>query len=167
MPLKLDENTKRFIGILGKIPMFQRLLPVQSLEILKICRPRTFDNLEVLIEHGSKSTEMYILLSGQLTVRGPAGTTIATLTPLTSVGEMGIITGQPRTATVVSVGKSNIFEISKIKFEVMLKKFPDIGFVIFRNIILTLPNRLDTTNQQLTEKTREVDRLNIEGQPVG
>lgn len=164
MPLKLDENTKRFIGILGKIPMFQRLLPVQSLEI---CRPRTFDNLEVLIKHGSKSTEMYILLSGQLTVRGPAGTTIATLTPLTSVGEMGIITGQPRTATVVSVGKSNAFEISKIKFEVMLKKFPDIGFVIFRNIILTLPNRLDTTNQQLTEKNREVDRLNIEGQPVG
>ena len=80
---------------------------------------------------------------------------------------MGIITGQPRTATVVSVGKSNAFEISKIKFEVMLKKFPDIGFVIFRNIILTLPNRLDTTNQQLTEKNREVDRLNIEGQPVG
>ena len=68
MPLKLDENTKRFIGILGKIPMFQRLLPVQSFEI---CRPRTFDNLEVLIKHGSKSTEMYILLSGQLTVRVP------------------------------------------------------------------------------------------------
>ena len=77
-----------------------------------------------------------------------------------------IITGQPRTATVVSVGKSNVFEISKIKFEVMLKKFPDIGFVIFRNIILTLSNRLDTTNQQLTEKSREIERLNTEGQAI-
>ena len=74
--MKLDENTKRFISILSKIPMFQRLLPVQSMEILKICRPRTFDNLEVLTQYGSKSTEMYILLSGQLSVRGPAGTTI-------------------------------------------------------------------------------------------
>ena len=166
MPTKLDDNTRRFISILGKIPMFQRLLPVQSLEILKICRPRAFDSLEVLTAHGSKSTEMYILLSGQLSVRGPAGTTIATLTPLESVGEMGIITGQPRTATVVSVGKSNVFEISKIKFEVMLKKFPDIGFVIFRNIILTLSNRLDTTNQQLTEKSREIERLNTEGQAI-
>ena len=48
----------------------------------------------------------------------------------------------------------------------MLKKFPDIGFVIFRNIILTLSNRLDTTNQQLTEKSREVERLNTEGQAI-
>lgn len=157
--MQITENTKRFIGILAKIPMFQRLQPVQALEILKICKPTSFDDRETLCEHGSKSTEMYILLSGKLVITAPDGTALTTLSPITSVGEMGIITNQPRTANVIAEGKTNVFEISKIKFEVLLKKFPDIGFVIFRNIIQTLSSRLDNTNQQLVESQREAEML--------
>ena len=157
--MEINENTKRFIGILAKIPMFQRLQPVQALEILKICKPTSFDDHETLVEHGSKSTEMYILLSGQLVVTAPDGTALTKLSPITSVGEMGIITNQPRTANVIAAGKTSVFEISKIKFEVLLKKFPDIGFVIFRNIILTLSSRLDNTNQQLVESQKEAEML--------
>ena len=157
--MEINENTKRFIGILSKIPMFQRLQPVQALEILKICKPTSFDDRETLVEYGSKSTEMFILLSGKLIITGPDGTALTTLSPITSVGEMGIITNQPRTANVIASGSTNVFEISKIKFEVLLKKFPDIGFVIFRNIITTLSTRLDNTNQQLVESQREAELL--------
>jgi CRP-like cAMP-binding protein len=163
--MEINENTKRFIGILAKIPMFQRLLPVQALEILKICKPRSFDDRECLVEHGGKSTEMYILLSGKLVVLAPDGTTLTTLSPITSVGEMGIITNQPRTANVIATGKANVFEISKIKFEVLLKKFPDVGFVIFRNIIQTLSSRLDNTNQQLVQSQKEPELLRS-GDPI-
>ena len=62
-------------------------------------------------------------------------------------------------ANVIASGATNVFEISKIKFEVLLKKFPDIGFVIFRNIIQTLSSRLDNTNQQLVESQREAEFL--------
>jgi CRP-like cAMP-binding protein len=157
--MEINETTKRFIGILAKIPMFQRLQPVQALEILKICKPTSFDDHETLVQHGSKITEMYILLSGKLVVTAPNGTALTTLSPITSVGEMGIITNQPRTANVIASGKTSVFEISKIKLEVLLKKFPDIGFVIFRNIILTLSSRLDNTNQQLVESQREAEML--------
>ena len=163
--MEINESTKRFIGILAKIPMFQRLQPVQALEILKICKPATFDDRETLVAHGSKSTEMYILLSGKLIVTAPDGTALTTLSPITSVGEMGIITNQPRTANVICSGKANVFEISKIKFEVLLKKFPDVGFVIFRNIIQTLSSRLDSTNQHLVESQREAEHLRT-GQPA-
>jgi len=157
--MEITENNKRFLGILAKIPMFQRLQPFQALEILKICRPTSFDDRETLVEHGSKSNEMYILLSGNLVVTGPDGTALTTLSPITSVGEMGIITNQPRTANVIASGKANVFGISKIKFEVLMKKFPDMGFVIFRNIIQTLSMRLDNTNQQLVESQREAELL--------
>ncbi len=123
--MEINENTKRFIGILAKI----------------------------------KSTEMYILLSGKLIVTAPDGTALAKLSPITSVGEIGIITNQPRTTNAIVSGKANVFEISKIKFEVLLKKFPNIGFVIFRNIIQTLSARLDNTNQQLVESQRKAGHL--------
>ena len=135
-------------------------------QLLNICQPGALKDGDELCRSDTRSDEMYILLTDQLSVVTAEGLRVATILPVTTVGEMGIITGQPRTATVVSVGKSNVFEISKIKFEVMLKKFPAIGFVIFRNIILALSNRLDTTNQQLTEKSREIERLNTEGQAI-
>ena len=163
--MEITENNKLFISILAKIPMFQRLQPVQALEILKICKPTSFDDRETLVAHGSKSTEMYILLSGKLVVTAPDGTALTTLIPITSVGEMGIITNQPRTANVIVSGKASVFEISKIKLEVLLKKFPDIGFVVFRNIILTLSDRLDNTNQQLVESQHEAELLRL-GEPT-
>ena len=154
--MKLEDSTRRFIHILEKIPMFQRLTPSQALEILKICTPKSFSAKEAVVEHGSKSTEMFILLSGKLVVIAPEGTGLTQLTPITSVGEMGVITGQPRSATVVVAEKANVFVLSRIKFEVLIKKFPDVGFVIFRNIIQTLSQRLGSTNDQLADANREL-----------
>ena len=163
--MEITENTKRFIGILAKIPIFRRLQPVQALEILKVCKPTPFDDRETLMAHGSKSKEMYILLSGTLVVTAPDRTALPNLSPITSVRVMGIITNDPRTANVIASGKTSVFEIRKIKFEVLFKKNPDIGFVIFRNIILTLSNRLDNTNQQLVESRHEAETLRS-GAPI-
>jgi CRP-like cAMP-binding protein len=143
--------------------MFQRLLPRQSLEILKICRPRSFSDREVVFEYGHKSAEMHILLSGTLAVNASDGTRIAELSPITSVGEMGVITGEPRTATVVAFKRASVFELSKIKLEVLLKKYPDIGFVIYRNIIGLLSERLDNTNKDLISCQQELAEIKSTG----
>ena len=93
---KLSENTRRFVHILDKIPLFQRLTPAQAVENLKICKPQSFSQKEVLCEFGSKSTEMHILLLGKLVVTAQDGTALTSLTPITTVGEMGVIKAQPR-----------------------------------------------------------------------
>lgn len=93
---KLSKNTRRFVRILDKIPLFQRLIPAQAVEILKICKPQSFSQKKVLCKFGSKSTEMHILLSGKLVVTTQDGTALTSLTPITTVGEMGVIKAQPR-----------------------------------------------------------------------
>lgn len=158
----VSENAKRFLNILGKIPMFQRLMPAQALEILKICVPKSLGDRQLVCEFGTKSTEMYILLSGTLVVMAPDGTPLTRLSPITTVGEMGVITGQPRSATVVADKKASIFVLSKIKFEVLMKKYPDIGFVIYRNIIQILSQRLENTNQQLVDSQHSLAQLKSE-----
>ncbi len=138
-------------------------MPRQSLEILKICKPRSFGDREMLFECGRKSTEMHILLSGTLTITAADGTRIAELSPITSVGEMGVITGEPRTATVVAFKRASVFELSKIKLEVLLKKYPDIGFLIYRNIIGILSGRLNNTNKDLIACQQELVEIKSAG----
>jgi len=157
--MQIPLHTQRFIHIIGKIPMFRGLKPNEALEILKVCKPRTFSNLEQVCAHGTPSMEMFVLLAGKLAVTALDGTTLTHLTPITIVGEMGLITGQPRSATVIAEQQSSTFEISKLKFDVLMKKSPEIGFKIYRNIIFILSHRLDSNNSQLAECQRELSNL--------
>ena len=133
------------------------------MKILKICKAQAFRDQEMLCEHGSKSTEMFILLSGSLSVHTKDGIQITSPSPIKTVGEMGVITGQPRSATVVADRKASVLEISKIKLEVLLKKYPDIGFLIYRNIIDILSHRLDETNHKLSGTQQELSELKQTG----
>ena len=157
--MQLTDNTRRFIQIIDKIPMFQRLKPNQALEILKLCKPCAFSNREIVCEHGTRSAEMYILLNGKLVVTAPDATPLTTLSPVTIVGEMGLVTGRPRSATVIAEGPSSVFEISKLKFDIVLKKYPEIGSIIYRNIIHILSQRLDGNNKLLAASQRELANM--------
>lgn len=152
--MNFNNNTRRFIQIIDKIPMFEGLKPVQALEILKVCKPRGFSHHEILCKHGTRSTEMFVLLTGELLVTAIDGTPLTKLTPITIVGEMGLITGAPRSANVIAEKQASVFEISKIKFDVLMKKSPDIGFRIFRNIIGILSERLENNNKQLASSQK-------------
>ena len=136
--------------------MFQGLKPVQALEILKVCKPRGFSDRETLCKHGTRSTEMYVLLSGNLVVTAIDGTPLTQLSPITIVGEMGLVTGSPRSANVMASQQVSVFEISKLKFDVLMKKSPDIGFRIYRNIIHILSERLENNNHQLAQSQRSL-----------
>jgi CRP/FNR family transcriptional regulator, cyclic AMP receptor protein len=157
--MNFNNNTRRFIQIIDKIPMFEGLKPVQALEILKVCRPKMFSDREIVCQHGSRSSEMYILLSGKLRVTATDGTPLTELSPITIVGEMGLVTGSPRSANVVAIQQTSVFEISKIKFDVLMKKSPDIGFRIYRNIILILSQRLENNNSQLASSNRALAKM--------
>ena len=161
--MNLTANTRRFIQILDKVPMFQRLKPHQALEVLKLCRPITVMTGELICRHGTESTEMYILLSGIFQIQAYDGTLLTRLSPVNIVGEMGLITGHPRSATVLAEQQGSILEISKIKFDVLLKKHPEIGYLIYRNIIHILSQRLEDTNTQLAASQRQITKL--QGQP--
>jgi CRP-like cAMP-binding protein len=102
---------------------------------------------------------MFVLLTGTLSVTALEGTVLTSLSPITIVGEMGLITGQPRSATVVAESQISVFEISKLKFEILMKKYPEIGFKTYRNIIHILSERLDNNNTLLASGQRELASL--------
>ena len=69
----------------------------------------------------------------------------------------------PGAATVIASKSSSVFLVSKLKFEVLIKKFPNIGFVIYRNIIQILSERLGTTNKQLVTSQKNLSEIREKG----
>lgn len=155
----MHEAAQKFVKIIAKIPMFQGLTPGQVLEVLRAVEGRTFSPKQVVCEVGSKSSEMYILLAGQLVVRSRDGMPLATIDPIVTVGEMGLITGHPRSATVIAVKQSNTLVLSKMKFDLLLKRSPEAGLTIFRNLIGTLTDRISENNKQVASYQRQLESL--------
>lgn len=145
------ERTKILIQTIKKIPLFAGLGPSQIQAVLGVCVPKRYEVGEVLCTSGTTPDEMYILLSGELAVVTADGTRVATLSPVTTVGEMGIITRQERVATVEAVKASNILILKKVSLDAMLKKDGAAELRIYRNIVGILADKIVSDNVRIRD----------------
>ena len=156
-----DESKKKekpSIQVLRKIPIFQGLSASQVKKILDVCTPKSCVRGDVVCRSGTDSDEMYLLLSGEAAVVTTDGLKVATILPVTTVGEMGVITGQPRSATVEVTKPSVIFTIRKAPFEAALKSEADLQIKVYRAIIDELSAKLNNQNLRMRDHQMEIDR---------
>lgn len=98
---------------------------------------------------------MFILLSGELAVKTQDGTQVATLSPVTTVGELGVLTNQERKATVETVGSSALLQITRTGFEKMLQANLAVQARVFRNIVEILADETVGDNVRMRDHVRE------------
>ena len=136
-------------NIVGKLRMFQGLSPSESTIVLKACDYKAYEPKEVIYQAGDPGKEMLILLQGQLRVLGEAGTELGVIASGACCGEMGLFTGQPRSATIVSEGKSSGFVITRSQLDGALRMAPETHVKILQNIIAMISERLAGADMQI------------------
>lgn len=146
------------IQVLRKIPIFNGLSPSQVKKILALCQNKSYQPGERVCESGTKPDEMFVLLSGELAIITPEGLKVATILPVTTVGEMGVITGQPRVASVEVSKPSALFMIQKAQFDAVLRDDQDMQAKVYRAIIDVLSGKLSNDNVRLRDYQMEKAR---------
>ena len=159
------QTSKLLVQVLRKIPIFKSLSPSQVKKILGLCVHKSYKLGSQICRSNTSSDEMYILLSGELIIVTAEGIRVATILPETTVGEMGVITGQPRSATVEVSKASNIFVVGKRIFDGMLRDDDDMRATVFKNIIDVLSAKLNNDNVCMRdyqlEKSRYEERIAV------
>jgi CRP/FNR family cyclic AMP-dependent transcriptional regulator len=117
-------------------------------------RPRVFKSGDVLMRQGEQGDAMHVILSGRVRVeRTPPGETgprlLAELGPNDVVGEIGVLDGGPRTATVTALEETQTLELHRTLLAVVLIQHPDVASELLR----TLSQRLRTTDEILDTLT--------------
>ena len=90
-----------------------------------------------------QSDEMYILLNGQLGVCSEGQMLLANIDPVAPVGEMDLITGQPRSATVSALCDSNLLGLRKATFDRLMRSNGKLCVQGYRSVIEAMGQRLD------------------------
>ena len=145
------------LKVIEKIPLFQGLSPNQVRQLLDAGQMKTCERGHILCREGDKSTDMYILLAGEVSVRRK-DVTLATVQPVEVIGEMGLVSGQPRSAKVEVTRNATLICLNKLTFDVALKKDADSAAKVFRNMLKTVCHRLRDANDRLLHLEGQVPR---------
>ena len=145
------EQRARLLQFLKKIPLFADLPPGTLRKVLTICSKIVLDEGQYLCKKGEQSNAMYILLSGKLAVKIDTAAPVATIDPINSIGEMGVFTGEPRTATVQALQKSALLLLKRSEMNVLIKRDTEFGVRIMAKVINILSERITADNQRMKE----------------
>ena len=140
------QNSRILLETIKKIPMFRDLSPSQVREVLGLCQPRTIKAGEVVCARGKESNEMYILISGELGVIGEKDERLASLQPITTVGEMGIFNRHRRSASVEALEESKVLVIGGMPLEALLRADGALRVRIYQNVVEILSSKIINDN---------------------
>lgn len=152
-------NRSRAKKIVEKLPVFRGLSPSRMQKVLEVCSEQVFKAGQTLCAEGDKSSEFYVVLSGSLRVATSAGLALAVIRRMGVVGEMGMLTGRPRSAAVVAAEDTTVLRIGKEDLDRVIDADKEIGLHIYRNLAQILCDRLRDSNAYLEQYFHAVEDL--------
>lgn len=142
---------ERIIALIEKVSIFSDLAADDRRRLLSACTKVTLKTGDILCSQGGESTAMFILLFGKLAVRITNSPVIATIDPVTSIGEMGVFTREPRSASVEAIEESALLRLAAEDLNRFIEQEPGIGVKIMRKIIRILADRVSADNTRIRE----------------
>jgi hypothetical protein len=116
-----------------KSPLFEMLGDEEREAIVREMEVETHDEGSVIISEGDPGTSMYVIVSGEVKVytRSKGGTLyLARLGEGDFFGEVSVLTGKPRTATITASQRTELLRLDKNKLDAVLTQYPGIRSVL-------------------------------------
>jgi CRP-like cAMP-binding protein len=141
----MSENTQE--GTIASVPFFKGLSTPDLMAILGIATNKTVEKGENLFSQGDLSDGLYVLQRGKLQIYifsgfiGGAPKVLAELAPGQYVGEMGLIDGQPRSASVKAIEHSEVLFIPAAGFSIVLETRPEIARQVINSLCDLINNQ--------------------------
>jgi predicted acylesterase/phospholipase RssA/CRP-like cAMP-binding protein len=117
-------------GWLGSTTLLGLLSPPMREELMTLAEPVHLSAQGWLFHEGDPSDRLYLLVSGRLkiVVEGESGTRLLrSLGPGAAIGELGILAGTPRSASVLAVRDCELLQIDGERFRDLLGRHPEIA----------------------------------------
>jgi small-conductance mechanosensitive channel/CRP-like cAMP-binding protein len=151
---KRNEETKRRIEALKSIELFDELTDEERLKLAMGLKAAPFVRGEAMTKQGAQAHWLYLVIEGEaevdIAINGRSEK-VATLKGGDYFGEMGLMTGEPRTATVIALTDVKCYRLDKAAFKDILQRRPEIA----ENISHTLARRrveLEAIREELNEE---------------
>ncbi len=133
---------------LQRIKLFSALSAQECQEVVKRMKRRDFPPQMMIVREGQAGNSMFFVTSGLVEIRKKDPNTgidflLSEMGPGQNFGEMSLLTGKPRTATVTAVQPTTCAVLEQPDFQNVLMQYPKIGLAL----TTILAERLEDANK--------------------
>ncbi len=143
--------------VLDRIPVFKDLEPRALAEVRALARRRTCAPQEVVFRQGDTGDGLYVIATGFLKacISGPTGTstTLSIMGPREMFGELSLLDGGPRSATVTAVTRADLLAIDREPFLRLFRARPSVAIALVEVVARRL--------RRLSERSDDVTGLPV------
>ena len=127
---KLDDEQARRLAALAQVDLFAPLGAAERATLAAALKPEPFAAGETVTHEGQAGEGLYLITAGTAVVqlgRGARAREVARLGPGQFFGEMSLMTGEARSATVVAATDLDCYRIDKAEFQALVIARPEIA----------------------------------------
>ena len=111
------------------IPLFSDLTTPEFIDVAILLVRRVLKPGEVAVKEGDPGDSMFIISTGEVRAtvsKGGQQLPVATLRDGDFFGEMAVLSGEPRTATVTAVKNTEVLELSRDNLQIICSRHPHV-----------------------------------------
>jgi len=144
---------------LDKIELFEGLPSDQLTKLAEHMRQRVYPAGAIVVNEGDEAHGMFIVDSGALKVfvteENGKEVTLSLLGPEDYFGELALLDDAPRSASVITVEKTTLLQISRADFNEVIAAHPACMQIIMRNLVGRI--------RELTDNVRALALIDVFG----
>jgi voltage-gated potassium channel len=114
--------------LVAKVPFFRDVGAAAIADVAQLLRPRDYPPGAVVVRRGERGDCMYFVASGEVEIRLRAEP--IRLESGDFFGELALLTGDPRNATIVAVRQSTLLRLDIVDFRHLLGRQPELARII-------------------------------------
>lgn len=153
---KRQREVKRLVAELGQVSLFQKLSEEELHQLADSVHVVPFSPNELITHQGAEANWLYVLTKGEAEVRiasGDISRKVNTIVAPNYFGEMALVSGAPREATVVASSEVECIRVDRRDFQRLLDNRPEIAADLAA-VIAERQVALEATREDLDAEAR-------------
>ncbi len=149
------------------IPLFAGMTGEQARRLAGACTVRAWRDGERLFAAHDPADRLYIVLEGRVVISGGTpGSTIGTVRTGEICGEVSLLSAKPHSATATAQGRVEAAELRQGDLAEVIRRRPDIGVIIYRNLAVGLGEKLLRTGGANRDRGAAESAMRASGRPT-
>lgn len=157
---KKAERASAILSHLSEVPLVQALPPAEVQAIVPYVEERRFVDGETVFQKGDAADALHLLIEGTARVTDE-GQVLATLPQGAAFGEMALLTGEPRNATVTAVGPMRTYRIARDDFNHLIAHSPELARGVERLLEERIESRVRHGDPGAAQTWHRVAKANL------
>src|ERR1051325_3379422 len=148
---------------LQRIKLFSGFSILECAEVVKRMKRRDFPPQQIIVREGAPGNSMFFITAGNVEVRKKDSVTgidflLTEMGPGQNFGEMSLLTGKPRTASVTAVQPTTCAVLEQKDFQELFMAYPKIGLAL----TTILADRVESASQQVGIEFINLAKMSID-----